>query len=95
MTLSENEILSALANLEGWEYAGGKISKTYTLPSYTAGLAFATAVGVIAEGLNHHPDLTILYKKVVVTFTTHDSGNVVTQNDIDAAKKVESLGYPR
>lgn len=95
MALTEAEIQSALADLSGWAYDDGKISKTYELPSYTAGLAFATAVGTIAEGLNHHPDLTIGYKKVTVLFTTHDDGNVVTAKDIEAAQRVEALGYPR
>lgn len=95
MALTEAEINSALESLGGWEYSAGAITKTYTLPSYPAGLAFATAVGMIAEGLNHHPDLTIGYKKVTVLFTTHDDGNVVTKKDIEAAKRIEALEYPR
>lgn len=93
--LSDEQIQSALADLAGWAYADGTITKTYQLPTYMEGLGFATAVGAIAEGLNHHPDLVIGYKKVTVTFTTHDSGNVVTENDVEAAKRIEALGYPR
>jgi len=95
MALSKADIQNALESLPGWEYSDGAITKTYSLPSYMAGLAFATSVGVIAEGLNHHPDLSIGYKKVTVLFTTHDDGNVVTDNDIQAATRVEALGYPR
>ena len=95
MALSESDIQTALADLNGWAYADGAISKTYALDSYMAGLAFATAVGTVCEGLGHHPDMTIGYKKVTVAFTTHDDGNVVTQNDIAAAKKVETIGYPK
>ena len=95
MALTEVEITKALENLNGWEYSDGKITKTYAMPSYPAGLAFASAVGIIAEGLNHHPDLTIGYKKVTVLFTTHDDGNVVTEKDIEAATRIEALDYPR
>lgn len=95
MALTEAEITSALSNLNGWAYSDGSITKTYQLPSYTAGLAFASAIGIVAEGLNHHPDLTIGYKKVTVLFTTHDDGNVVTEKDIEAAKRIEALEYPR
>jgi 4a-hydroxytetrahydrobiopterin dehydratase len=94
MALSDADIQNALKELDGWQYSDGKISKTYELPSYTAGLAFATAVGTMAEGMNHHPDMSIGYKKVTVTFTTHDQGNVVTENDVKAAKRIETLGYP-
>ena len=94
MALSESEIQSELSTMDGWTYSDGMISKTYELPTYPAGLAFATAVGTVAEGLGHHPDMQIGYKKVTVSFTTHDDGNVVTAKDIDAAKKIETLGYP-
>lgn len=93
--LSESAIQSALASLSGWEYAGGAISKTYEFPSYLAGVAFISAVGVLCEGLDHHPDMTVSYRKVRVEFTTHDAGNAVTQKDIDTALAIENLGYPK
>ncbi|MEM6528265.1 MAG: 4a-hydroxytetrahydrobiopterin dehydratase [Chloroflexota bacterium] len=95
MALSEADVTSALQNLPGWAYDDGAITKTYALPSYAAGLAFASAVGIVAEGLNHHPDMTIGYKKVTVLFTTHDDGNVVTDKDIEAATRIEALQFPR
>jgi 4a-hydroxytetrahydrobiopterin dehydratase len=94
MALEEAAIKEIMATLNGWEYADGVISKTYQLPSYPAGLMFASAVGTLCEGMDHHPDMHIGYKKVTVSFTTHDSGNVITQKDIDAARQVEALGYP-
>ena len=92
--LTEAAAKEAVATLNGWEYADGKISKTYALPNYPAGLMFASAVGTLCEGMNHHPDMHIGYKKVTVTFTTHDAGNTVTEKDVAAARAVEGLGYP-
>jgi 4a-hydroxytetrahydrobiopterin dehydratase len=93
--LSESAIQEALKALAGWEYARGAISKTYEFPQYLAGVAFASAVGVVCEGLDHHPDLTISYRKVRVELTTHDAGNAVTQKDVDTALAIENLGYPK
>ncbi len=93
--LSETEISTVMGSLPGWEYTDGAISKTYEFPQYLAGLAFATAAGTVCEGLNHHPDLIIGYRKVTVRLTTHDAGNKVTENDIAAAKAIEALGYPK
>ena len=45
--------------------------------------------------MDHHPDLTIGYKKVKVSFTTHDAGSKVSAADVKAAKAVEALGYPK
>lgn len=93
--LDTQAIENGLATLAGWQRDGGAITKTYTFDSYVAGLAFATAVGVVCDGLNHHPDLTIGWKKVTVIFTTHDAGSQITQHDLDAAQAVERLGYPK
>ncbi|TVR21251.1 MAG: 4a-hydroxytetrahydrobiopterin dehydratase [Anaerolineaceae bacterium] len=94
MTLTDSDIQSAMADLPGWEYADGAISKTYEFPQYLAGLAFATAAGTVCEGLGHHPDMTIGYRRVQIALTTHDAGNAVTQKDIDAALAIERIGYP-
>lgn len=93
--LTADQIGEALESLSGWEAADDMLVKTYTLPSYMAGLAFATAVGTICEGMDHHPDLTIGYKKVKVSFTTHDAGSKISAADVKAAKAVEALGYPK
>jgi 4a-hydroxytetrahydrobiopterin dehydratase len=92
--LSEYEIASRLATLTGWERDGMAIYKTYPMETYMAGLAFASAVGTICEGIGHHPDILIGWRRVTVSFTTHDAGNKLTENDFAAAKAVERLGYP-
>lgn len=93
--LNDAEVIEKLANLPGWERDGGTIKKTYHVDKYLSGLAFASAVGTIAEGFDHHPDLFIGYKKVEVAFTTHDAGSQITQKDIDVASAIEALPYPK
>jgi 4a-hydroxytetrahydrobiopterin dehydratase len=93
--LNDAAITEGLARLSGWERDGDMIVKTYSLDSYPAGLAFASAVGIACDALDHHPDLFIGYKKVEVRFTTHDAGSKISQKDIDAAMKIESLDYPK
>lgn len=93
--LTAKEINDALESLTGWEAKNDMLVKTFTLPSYLAGLAFATAVGTICEGMDHHPDMSIGYKKVTISFTTHDADSKITAADVKAAKAVEALGYPK
>ncbi len=93
--LNDAAITEALSQLNGWERQGDKISKTFALPSYMAGLAFASAAGTIAEGFDHHPDMFVAYKKVTLEFTTHDAGSKITQKDIDVATAIEALPYPK
>ncbi len=93
--LSDAELNEALATLAGWEREGDTLAKTFTLPSYTAGLAFAVTVGTLAEGFDHHPDLTIGYKRVRVAITTHDAGNKISHKDVQLARAIEQLPYPK
>ncbi len=93
--LSDSEIGAALAELKGWARDGDALVKEFRFDSYLAGVAFASSVGVVAEGLDHHPDMTIGWRRVAVSFTTHDAGNQLSAKDIQAAAAVDGLGYPR
>ncbi len=92
--LTETEITKAMMSLRGWRRDEGRLIKTFQFESYLAGIAFASAVGVIAEGLNHHPELTIGWRKVSASFTTHDAGNQLTAKDFAAAAAIDALDYP-
>jgi 4a-hydroxytetrahydrobiopterin dehydratase len=92
--LDETTINARLANLPGWERDGGVIRKTYPMESYIAGAAFASAIGTICEGFDHHPDsLCIGWKQVAVSFTTHSAGDRLTELDFAAAEAIEALPY--
>jgi 4a-hydroxytetrahydrobiopterin dehydratase len=93
--LSDAQVQDVLGSLSGWERDGDSLTKTYKFDAYLAGVAFAAAVGTVCEGMDHHPDLFIGWRKVSVTFTTHDAGSKITQKDVDAAKACEALGYPK
>ena len=92
--LSESEISEGLAKLDGWARVGDSLTKTFAFDSYLAGIAFASAVGVISEGLNHHPDLHIGWRRVSVAYTTHDAGNQLSAKDFAAAAAIDALAYP-
>ena len=92
--LSDAEVKTGLAKLNGWARDGDELVKAFQFDSYLAGLAFASGVGVIAEGLNHHPDMVIGWRRVKVSFTTHDAGSKLTYKDFAAAEAIDGLGYP-
>jgi 4a-hydroxytetrahydrobiopterin dehydratase len=93
--LTDAEVNDRLETLSGWERDGDKLARTFKLDSYMAGLALATAIGTVCEGLNHHPDLIIGWRKVTVSLTTHDAGNKISHKDFEAAERIDALGYPR
>jgi 4a-hydroxytetrahydrobiopterin dehydratase len=88
--LTPTEIEQRLATLQSWTQAGNEISRTFTLPSFPAALAFASAVGHLAERDDHHPDILIQYRKVTLTLSTHSAGGL-TEKDFDLAQDVDAL----
>jgi 4a-hydroxytetrahydrobiopterin dehydratase len=93
--LTQEQIAARLPALNGWTADNNVLSKTFQMETYLAGHAFAAAVGTVCEGLDHHPDIHIGWRRVTVSFTTHDSGNVLTEFDFNAAQAVDRLGYPK
>jgi 4a-hydroxytetrahydrobiopterin dehydratase len=49
-----------------------------------------TAIALIAEKMNHHPDWSNSYNKVNVTLTTHEA-NGITQRDFDLASSIDRI----
>ena len=88
--LSDIEIQRALGQLPGWSRRTNVISKTFTLPTFTAGIAFIRRIADAAEAAQHHPDIDIRYTKITIALSTHDSGGL-TQKDIDLAKAIEGM----
>lgn len=93
--LTEAQIAERLSTLNRWTVENNVLSKHYQMETYLAGVAFAAAVGTVCEGLDHHPDIHIGWRKVTVSFTTHDAGNALTEFDFKAAQAVDALGYPK
>ena len=88
--LTQTEIEQELAALTGWTQKDNEITRTFTLPSFPAALAFASAVGHLAERADHHPDILIQYRKVTLTLSTHSAGGL-TEKDFDLATEINTL----
>jgi len=88
--LSDLEIQRALASLPGWSRRGDVLTKTFTWPTFAAGIDFVARVARAADAANHHPDIDIRYTKIVCTLSTHDAGGI-TDADLSLAAAIESL----
>ena len=89
--LSGADLKAQLETTADWSVADGQLNRTFTFGSYSAGAAFAVRVMMLAEKLDHHPDaLNIGWKRVTVSFVTHDAGGL-TLKDFEAARSVSSL----
>lgn len=89
--LDDNTIAAALAKLDGWSRAGDKIHKHFEFKDFKAALTFIVAVGLEAEGMDHHPELSNVYNNVDISLSTHDAGDKITEKDVKLAEKIENI----
>lgn len=88
--LNDDQIRQALRDLEGWEYDGQALTKTYRFSSFLDAVAFIDRLAPRAEEADHHPELTNVYNRVDVRLRTHDA-DAVTQKDVDLARQLEEV----
>jgi len=84
------ELDRAVAALPGWSLAGGKLHREFRFPDFVRAFSFMSAVALVAEKRDHHPEWKNVYGKVVVDLTTHDAGGI-TQSDVDFAQTMNEL----
>jgi 4a-hydroxytetrahydrobiopterin dehydratase len=88
--LEDGELQSALQLLNGWALSEGKLHREYRFPDFAHAFGFMSTASIYIEKMNHHPDWSNVYNRVVVDLTTHDAGGV-TQNDIELARRLDTI----
>ena len=78
---------------DGWIDSQGGLERTFELPSFPEAVAFVSRVAELAEKANHHPDITISYRKVTLRWTTHSAGGI-TERDYELATRTNELVEP-
>lgn len=86
--LSKTDIESHLGTLDGWVLEGDGLRKQFTFAGFPEAVAFSSRLVPEAEAADHHPDLTINYRRVTVSWSTHSEGGV-TIKDVDGARMAE------
>ena len=78
-------------HIMNWEEIDGKLVRNVKCQDFQEAVALFNKIAVIAESMNHHPDLRIYsYKFLSIEIYTHDT-NSITQKDHDLAKEIDVL----
>jgi 4a-hydroxytetrahydrobiopterin dehydratase len=88
--LTPEEIAEHLKGLDGWAQDGNAIKKQFTFQDFPEAVLFVSALVPGAEDADHHPDIEIHYKRVILSYTTHDEGGL-TLKDVDGAAAAEAV----
>ena len=87
--LSRTEIDEQLKTLDGWTRDGDAIRKQFTFKGFPEAIAFINRLVPDAEHADHHPDITVNYRRVTLSWSTHDEGGL-TAKDIAGARMADS-----
>lgn len=88
--LTPHEIDARLSELEGWKRDGNAIVKEFVFRGFPEAVAFVGRLVPGAEAADHHPDITINYKRVTLRYSTHSEGGI-TAKDFEGAKMADGV----
>lgn len=92
--LPDDEIAIGLERLSGWARSGEHLRAEFIFPDFVQAFSFMTAVALIAEKLDHHPDWSNVYGRVVIGLTNHDAGGI-TELDLHLASRINEVAEGR
>ena len=74
-----------------WTETESKLIKTIKCQDFNHALALLNKIAVLAESMNHHPDMKIYsYRFLSIEIYTHDT-NSITQKDYDLSKQIDEI----
>ncbi|HXI30524.1 MAG TPA: 4a-hydroxytetrahydrobiopterin dehydratase [Vicinamibacterales bacterium] len=85
MKLTREDAQRRITSLSGWTLDGDAIRKQYTFEDFPQAIAFVNRIAPEAEKADHHPDILINYKRVTLTYSTHDEGGLTEKDFVGAA----------
>ena len=88
--LPEEEVRQKLQTLSGWTIRDGKLHREFRFGDFIEAFSFMTGLALVAESMNHHPELTNVYNRVTIALSTHDAGGL-TELDFAFAHRATQL----
>jgi len=71
--LTTQEIAQRLKNFPNWDSNGKILSCDFQFKDFKEAFSFLTRAALIAEKLDHHPEIWNVYNKVTLKLSTHDT----------------------
>lgn len=89
--LSPEEIIQKASLLANWSLLEDNyLVYVFEFPDFLNALEFTVKVGLIAEEIQHHPEINLSWGKVALEITTNDLGGL-TELDFIFAMKINEL----
>jgi 4a-hydroxytetrahydrobiopterin dehydratase len=74
--LSHDDVELRLGEIPGWGIADGALHREIEFRNFVEAFGFMAMVAIEAEKLNHHPNWSNVWNKVVIDITSHSEGGI-------------------
>lgn len=74
-----------------WTETDHALTRRFEFADFRQAFAFMTAVALVAEKMDHHPEWSNVWNRVDITLRTHSAGNTVTEKDRQLAAAIDRI----
>jgi 4a-hydroxytetrahydrobiopterin dehydratase len=87
---------TVLRELHGWSEVEDRdaIRKSFHFSNFSEAWGFLSRVALVAEKMDHHPEIFNVYNRVEIMLSTHDAGGL-SERDVHLAHAIDELAPPR
>ena len=87
--LDHAQIELALRDLPGWTFRDNALHRELRFDDFIAAFGFMSAMALVSQTIDHHPEWRNVYNRLEITLNTHDAGGV-TVLDLEWARRAEA-----
>jgi 4a-hydroxytetrahydrobiopterin dehydratase len=84
------EVADRMATVPGWTIVHGALHRELEFSDFSEAFGFMTRVALAAEKLDHHPDWSNSWNRVVIDVVSHQAGGL-TPMCFDLAEAIERV----
>jgi 4a-hydroxytetrahydrobiopterin dehydratase len=87
---------TALRELHGWSEVEDRdaIRKSYHFSNFSEAWGFLSRIALVAEKMDHHPEVFNVYNRVEIILSTHDVEGL-SEKDVRLAEAIDELAPER
>lgn len=91
--LTPSELGAVLTDLPEWSIVDGKLHWEHTFADFVEAFGFMSRVALLAEKMDHHPEWSNLWNRVVIDLYTYDMDNSISTWDVALAKMINNICF--
>jgi 4a-hydroxytetrahydrobiopterin dehydratase len=88
--MTQEEIQTQIKSLHDWIHQDPYLKKEFLFKDFTEAFSFMTAIALVCEKMDHHPDWSNSWNRVQISLTTHDKKSI-TDKDFQLARKIDQI----